>query len=115
MRLYIAKEPVLRGKTGSFVVLNNGFWKVLQWSLQCAFELFEKADIVFGEQTEVAHPVFQVGYALHTHAKGVTRVHVRVDATSLKVVRGYHTATQNLYPAGVLTKSAAFATPNNAT
>ena len=75
----------------------------------CCFELTQEAGVVLGEHTKVGHTVFQVSDALHTHTEGIARVLSAVDAAGLEHIRVYHSAAQNLHPAGMLAEAAALA------
>lgn len=81
----------------------------LRLILECALELFQEAGIVLREHAEVTYTVFQVGDTLHAHTEGIARVDAGVNTAGVKVVRVYHAAAQNLYPACTLAERAALA------
>ena len=80
----------------------------------CSLKLVEEAHIVLREHAQVFHHIFQVGDALDAKSKGITAVHLAVDAARLEHIGVNHAATQNLYPASVLAETAAFATAQHA-
>ena len=72
-------------------------------------ELIQEAHIVFGEEAQVVHLIFQVRDAFHTHTEGITLVHLRIDAVRLKYRRVDHAAAQDLHPTGVFAEAATLA------
>ena len=66
------------------------------------------------EHAQVAHLIFQVGDTLYAHTKGIAAIDGGVDATLFEHVGVNHTASQNLYPAGVLAEAAALAATDEA-
>ena len=85
------------------------FMMVVYLLLVCGFEFLEEAGVVFREHTEVADTILQVGDTLDTHTEGVAAIDGAVDAAGFQYVRVNHTATENLYPAGVFAEAASFA------
>ena len=63
-------------------------------------------DVIFREETEVLHLIFQVGDALYTHTEGIASVDGGVDAVGVEYSRVYHAATEDFHPASVLAESA---------
>ena len=78
--------------------------------LVCALKEFEETDVVLAEEAKVLDLILEVGDALDTHTECVARVYLAVDAAKFEYVGVYHTATQNLYPTGVLAEWASLAT-----
>ena len=74
--------------------------------LVCRLKLLEEAYVILGEHTEVLHLILKVSDALDTHAEGIARVNLAVDAIELEYVGVDHTATEDLYPASTLTEGA---------
>ena len=79
----------------------------MDMSLVGRFKLFKEAYIVLREHTKILDLVLEVGNTLDTHTEGITRVYIAVDAVELEHVGVYHTATQDLDPAGTLTEGTA--------
>ena len=82
---------------------------ILNSFLVCALKEFEEPYVVLAEEAEVLHLVLEVCDTLDTHTECVARVYLAVDAAKLKHVGVNHTATKNLYPAGVLAEWASLA------
>ena len=77
--------------------------------LVCALEQFEEPYVILTEETEVLDLVLEVCDTLDTHAECVTRILLAVDTAELEYVGVYHSATENLNPAGVLAERTALA------
>ena len=69
-------------------------------------KLVEEAHVIFREETEVFHLIFQVGDALYTHTEGIAFIDGGVNAISFKYSRVHHAATEDFHPASVLAESA---------
>ncbi len=72
-------------------------------------KFFEEAHIVLREESKVFHPVFQVGYALYTHAESKAGIFFGVDAACFEHGRVYHAAAEDFHPAGTLAERASLA------
>ena len=90
------------------------YFPICRFFLVGRFKFAQEADVVLREHAEVADAIFQVGDALHTHAKGIAAVGLAVDAALFEDVGIHHAAAQNLYPSGVLAEATAFATADEA-
>ena len=73
-------------------------------------KLVEEAHVIFREETEVFHLIFQVGDALYTITEGVAFIDGGVDAVSFEYSRVHHAATEDFHPASVLAESATVTT-----
>ena len=73
-------------------------------------KLVEEAHVIFREETEVFHLIFQVGDALYTHTEGIAFVDGGVNAISFEYSRVHHAATEDFHPASVLAESATVTT-----
>ena len=80
--------------------------------LVSGFEFLQESCVVFREHTKVFHLIFQVSNTLDTHTEGVSAVYLTVDAVTFQYVGVYHTATQDFYPAGMLTERTALSATN---
>ena len=72
-------------------------------------EVFEEADVVFREESEVLHLVLQVRDTFYAHAECITFVNLGVDAACFEHVGVGHAATEDFNPSGVLAKTTTFA------
>ena len=63
-----------------------------------SLELFQETYVVFGEEAEVFHLIFEVGDALDAHTKCIAFVLGGVDAICFENIGVYHAAAKNLKP-----------------
>ena len=71
------------------------------------------------KQANIIYPVFEHGRALNTHSKSKACIFFTIDITVFQYGRIHHSASENFYPAGMLTNRAsislAYQTRNNET
>ena len=70
--------------------------------LVCCFELFEEAQVVFREHTQILNLIFEVCDSLHAHAEGVSLVGFAVNSVEFENIWMNHAASEDFNPARVL-------------
>ena len=80
-----------------------------------AFKLAQEADVVFGEETQVFHAIFEVCDTLNSHSEGIAGIDFAVYATSFEDVRIQHSAAQDFNPSGSFAECASLTAADIAT
>ena len=81
------------------------FAKICNAQIQLAtLELLEETNIVLREEAEVLDTILKIRDTLYTHTESITRIFGAINTTRLKHIRIHHTATEYLYPTGILTE-----------
>ena len=73
-------------------------------------KLRKKAQVVLEEETQIIYAITQHSQTLDAHAKGESRVALRIDPGHFEHPGVDHSATHNLEPPGMATNPAAVAT-----
>ena len=68
--------------------------------------MVEEAHVVFGEESEVFHAIFEVRDSFHAHAESVAFIFLAVNAVGFKYGGVHHAATKDFHPTGLFAEGA---------